>query len=786
LIRALNPLTMKIFLTSSCLLFAFAVSGQSWTEKKIENFSIITNPKGQTLGYSTTSGIKILTVDGLAFKDLNKNGSLDRYEDWRLPVDERARDLASKMSIEQIAGLMLYSGHQSVPARSRGFGSGTYHAKPFPESGALSSDVSDQQKNFLTNDNLRHVLITTVESPEVAARWNNNIQALVESLGLGIPANTSSDPRHTGEASTEYNAGSGGKISIWPQSLGLAATFDPALVQKFGEIAGQEYRALGIATALSPQIDLGTEPRWSRINGTFGEDPNLSADMARAYIDGFQTSHGSSEIKDGWGYHSVNAMVKHWPSGGPEEGGRDAHFAYGKFAVYPGNNFNTQLVPFLKGAFSLSGKTKTAAAVMPYYTISYDQDKKYNENVGNGYSKYIITDLLRQKYGYDGVICTDWLITGDEGKTPDIFAGKSWGTETLTVAQRHYKVIMAGVDQFGGNNAAGPVLEAYQMGVKENGESFMRKRFEESAVRLLKNIFRVGLFENPYLDPQNSKRVVGNPEYMTAGYEAQLKSLVLLKNKNKTLPIQKNKTVYIPKRIVPAAKDWFGVETPERIEYPVNLDIVKKYFTVTEDPSKAEVAIVFVKSPDGGVGYSKEDRAKGGNGYVPISLQYGPYTAASAREKSIAAGDPVVDPTISDRSYKGKEITASNAGDLKSILDTKIAMKGKPVVVVIQGSKPMVFSEFEKQADGILYGFGVMDQAYLDILTGVAEPSGLLPLQMPANMETVEQQLEDVPHDMKVFIDSEGNAYDFAFGLNWKGTINDKRVAAYKKKTPKL
>jgi beta-glucosidase len=778
---------MKSLLTTLLFVIVLASSAQHPTEKKIENYVIISNPKGQSIGYAPSSGIKILTVDGLAFKDLNKNGKLDKYEDWRLPVDARAKDLASKMTVEQIAGLMLYSGHQSIPARPRGFGGGTYNGKPLAESGALASDLSDQQKTFLTSDNLRHVLITTVESPEIAARWNNNVQALSEGLGLGIPANMSSDPRNNAIANTEYNAGSGGKISMWPEALGLAATFSPDLVQKFGSIAGREYRALGIATALSPQIDLGTEPRWNRINGTFGESPYLSADMAKAYIDGFQTSLGNFEIKDGWGYHSVNAMVKHWPSGGPEEGGRDAHFAYGKFAVYPGNYFELHLIPFLKGAFNLNGKTKMASAVMPYYTISYNQDKKYRENVGNSYSKYIMTDLLRKKYGYDGVVCTDWVITADEGKTPDVFAGKSWGVESLTVAQRHYKALMAGVDQFGGNNVAGPVLEAYQMGVKEHGESFMRKRFEESAARLLKNIFRVGLFENPYVDPQEAKRIVGNPEFMAAGYDAQLKSLVLLKNKNldkktRVLPIQKSKTVYIPKRVFPAARDWFGTVTPERIEYPVNMDIVKKYFNVTDDPSKADLAIVFVKSPDGGVGYSREDREKGGNGYVPISLQYGTYTASAARPKSIAAGDPVVDPTITDRSYRGKQFTSSNVTDLKSILDTKSAMGGKPVVVVISANSPMIFNEFEKDVDGILLGFGVMDQAVMDVLSGT-EPAGLLPIQMPANMETVEGQLEDAPHDMDVHVDTEGNGYDFGFGLNWKGVINDKRVNLYRKKS---
>lgn len=761
--------------------FASNVLSQQWTELKKENFILITNKGGRILGYSPNSGVRILSKDGYAFKDLNRNGKLDIYEDWRNSFESRAKDLASKMTIEQIAGLMLYSGHQSIPARSRGFGSGTYNGKPISESDAKAYDLSDQQKQFLSKDNLRHVLITSVESPEVAARWNNNLQAMVEGLALGIPANTSSDPRHNAIASTEYNAGAGGKISMWPEALGLAATFDPQIVLQFGKIAAREYRALGITTALSPQIDLGTEPRWNRIKGTFGEDPYLSADMGRAYIDGFQTSEGVDELKDGWGFTSVNAMVKHWPSGGPEEGGRDAHFAYGKFAVYPGNNFELQMIPFLQGAFKLSGKTKMASAVMPYYTISFDQDKKYGENVGNGFSKFIITDLLRNKYGYEGVVCTDWLITGDEGKTPDIFAGKSWGVERENIAQRHYKVLMAGVDQFGGNNASAPVIEAYQMGVKEHGESFMRKRFEQSAVRLLLNIFRTGIFENPYLDPESSKVTVGKAEYVTAGYQAQLKSIVMLKNRQNFLPLQKKKTVYIPKRLSPAMRDWFGNLTPEKLDYPVNMDLVRKYFNVTDDPAVADFALVFVKSPMGGVGYEKDDREKGGSGYVPISLQYSPYTAVNAREKSIAAGDPVVDPSITDRTYKGKSFTALNHAELKSILDTRTAMADKPVIVSVEASGPMIFSEFESKVDGILLGFGVQDQAILDILTGV-EPSGLLPVQMPADMKTVEEQFEDTPHDMNCHVDTQGNKYDFGFGLNWKGKIKDHRTEKYKKR----
>jgi beta-glucosidase len=751
---------------------------KKWAETAKGTHTIVQNKGGQTLGYSPKSGVKIIQVDGLAFKDLNKNGKLDIYEDWRKPVAERAKDLATKMTVEQMAGLMLYSRHQAVPAPEAGMFTGTYNGKPFSASGVKSSDLSDQQIAFLTKDNLRHVLMTSVVSPIIAAEWNNNIQALVEGIGVGIPANNSSDPRNGANKDAEYNAGSGGSISQWPEELGLAATFDPAITEQFGAIAGKEYRALGIATALSPQIDLATEPRWNRFVGTFGEDPKLATDMARAYVDGFQTSPKAIEAYEGWGNLSVNSMIKHWPSGGPEEGGRDGHFAYGKFAVYPGNNFETHMKPFTDGAFKLNGGTKKASAVMPYYTISYDQDKKYGENVGNGFSKYIVTDLLRNRFGYEGVVCTDWLITANEGPTPDVFAGKSWGVEKLSVAERHYKVLMAGVDQFGGNNDINPVLEAYQMGIKEHGEAFMRKRFEQSAVRLLLNIFRVGLFENSYLDPAETKAIVGKPEFMKAGYDAQLKSIVMIKNQNKTLPIAKGKTVYIPKRVTPAGINFFGQPSPEKIEYPVNLELIKKYYTVTDDASKADFAIVFIKSPISG-GYSRADREAGGNGYVPISLQLKDYTAVDARAQSIAAGDPVVDPTITNRSYLNKTSKSNSYPDLNTILETKKAMNGKPVLVSVNISNPMVFAEFEKEVDAIVGEFGVQVEAMMDIISGQIEPSGLLPLQMPLNMSTVEKQFEDVPHDMIPYQDTTGNVYDFGFGLNWNGVIKDARTAKY-------
>jgi len=766
---------------SAILFFSIQVDAQKkWTEQTKGNISVIANSGGQTIGYATASGIKIITVDGFGFKDLNKNGKLDEYEDWRLTADVRAKDLATQMSVEQIAGLMLYSRHQAIPTGSRGFFAGTYNGKKLEESGAKASDLSDQQKDFLQKDNLRHVLITSVQSPVISAEWNNNVQAFVEGIGLGIPANNSSDPRHGTIANAEFNAGAGGSISMWPSSLGMAATFDPLAVRKFGQIAAIEYRALGITTALSPQVDISTDPRWNRTSGTFGEDPKLSADMARAYVDGFQTSTGKKEIAAGWGYNSVNAMVKHWPGGGSGEAGRDAHYGFGKYAVYPGKNFTQHFIPFTEGAFKLSGKTSMASAVMPYYTISYNQDVKNHENIANNYNTYIINDLLRKKYKYDGVVCTDWLVTGDETAVDIFITGKPWGVDKLSIAERHYKILMAGVDQFGGNNEKGPVIEAYNMGVKEHGEKFMRARFEESAVRLLKNIFRTGLFENPYLDPEVSKKIVGNAEYMKAGYDAQLKSMVLLKNKKMVLPLQKNKTVYVPKKFTPAGRNFLGIETPEKLDYPVNMNIIRKYFNVTDNPDEADYALVFINSPNSGLGYDSQEAKNGGTGYVPISLQYSEYTATAARDTSIAGGDKFE--LFTNRTYKGKSVKAINISDLSMVTETYAKMKGKPVIVSVNMSNPMVFSEFEKMADAIVVNFGVQDQAILDILTGKTEPTGLLPMQMPANMQIVEKQFEDVPHDMQCYKDSEGHVYDFGYGLNWKGVINDARTAKYKKK----
>lgn len=736
-----------------------------------KNYVIYQNQNGPDIGTATAP---VIQEDGLYFKDSARVGKLLPYEDWRLDAQTRAQDLASRMTIEEIAGLMMYSPHQMVPSLPGEPFSATYGGKPFPESGKEKWDLTDQQIAFLEKDHIRHVLAMKLEDAETAAQWSNQIQQAAEALPWGIPVNISSDPRHgASQASAEFKSG-GKDVSKWPEGLGIAATFSPEICRQFGEAISQEYRALGITTALSPQVDLATEPRWMRFEDTFGTHPDQVTQLGKIYCDSLQTTEGSP---DGWGKDSVCAMAKHWPGGGPCEAGRDAHYPFGKYAVYPGDNFKDHLKPFTEGAFQLDGPTGCVSAIMPYYTVSWNRDTKNGKNVGNSYSEYLIQDLLRKTYHYDGIVCTDWGITGDPAPTMDSFGSRCYGVESLTEAQRHLLAIENGVDQFGGNCDIQPILEAYRLGCEKYGETAMRARMEQSAVRLLKNIFRCGLFENPYLDPEESKKIVGCNKFAEAGYQAQLQSVVMVKNQQ-VLPMASNKKVYIPSRHINARKNFFRGMDPAKDIQPVEKSLVEHYYQWADTPEEADFALVFIESPLSD-GYSQEDANAGGNGYVPISLQYRPYVAEHGRETSVAGGD--FRESFTNRGYRGKTGTAANESDLDLVLDTKAAMGDKPVIVCLRMHNPTVLSELEPYADGILIDFGVQKQAIFDLVSGKAQPSGLLPVQLPATMETVEHHCEDRPFDMEAYVDQAGNTYDYGFGLNWNGVIQDERVTRYPK-----
>ena len=424
-------------------------------------------------------------------------------------------------------------------------------------------------------------------------------------------------------------------------------------------------------------------------------------------------------------------------------------------------------------------------------SIAWSEDGSLGEKVGSAFSRYKI-GLLRDKYKYDGVICTDWCVTHDvPKKLGEGNISTAWGVENDTEVIRHYKALMAGVDQFGGNNDIKPVLAAYEMGVKEHGKDYMDKRFRQSAVRLLRNIFQIGLFENPYLDVQKTVAEVGNPADKAKGYQAQLKSIVMLKNKGNVIhqaAAQSTKpVVYIPMIYRPEQENkTFHTHSPAHWALPVDLKTASEYFTVVTDKvkeltakdrdgkpmaavtdierlnpaevAKADMVLAVVDNPTDagnqfdGIGCDEQ------GGFIPLSLQYKPYTADSqyVRKQSIAHDEKtarIINATDLDSVAYGRECAAKSG-------------KNMPVITMVHALKPMIFSEVEPLSDAILVGYGVSDAAYFDILTGKFEPQGLLPMQQPKD-------------DMECYKDSEGHNYDFAYGLDWKGQIKDARTAKY-------
>jgi beta-glucosidase len=483
---------------------------------------------------------RTLTQDGITFRDLNKNGKLDPYEDPRRPIEERVEDLLKQMTLEEKAGMMF---HTMIAMNKDGTIREKMGMFPLPQ-------TSDMIARRLMN---HFNLIMEISDPHHTAEWHNYIQKLAERTRLGIPITVSTDPRHAFTQNPLANM-TAGSFSQFPEQTGLAATRDVELIQQFGDIARQEYLAVGIRLALHPMADLATEPRWARSNGTFGEDADLSAAMTAAYIRGFQ---GETLGKD-----SVACMTKHFPGAGPQKDGEDAHFPYGREQVYPGDNFDYHLKPF-EAAFKAD-----TAQIMPYYGMPVDTPL---EEVGFGFNKDIITGLLRGKYGFDGVVCTDWsLLTSMKILGRDIMKARAWGVEKLSVAERAQKAIEAGVDQFGGEACPEVVIQLVREG------KVSEERINQSMRRLLRDKFRLGLFDDPFVDVDAAEKIIGQPEFRKVGELTQRKSIVLLKNNKQTLPLKSGLKIYV-ENIKPEA--------------------IKGYGEVVEDVAKADIAILRLVTP---------------------------------------------------------------------------------------------------------------------------------------------------------------------------------------------
>ncbi len=398
---------------------------------------------------------------------------------------------------------------------------------------------------------MNHFNFWQVPAAEALAKGYNAMQKVAERSRLGIPVTIASDPRN--HFSNNIFSMAATSFSQWCETLGFAAIGDEDLVRQFAEVAREEYLAVGMRVALHPQIDLATEPRWPRISGTFGEDAALSAKLVRAYIRGFQG--------EALGPHSVATMTKHFPGGGPQKEGLDPHFEFQKGQVYPGDNFDYHLIPF-EAAFEAG-----TASVMPYYGIPTGQT---DENVAMAFNKTIITTLLREKYKFDGVVCTDWGLITDTNMGTTVWPARAWGVEGLNEEDRVKKAIDAGVDQFGGESVPHLVVSLVKAG------KVSEARINESVRRLLRQKFQLGLFDDPYVDETKVTEVIGKRESLAAGEASQRRAMTLLKNEGNVLPLKEGVKIYVRN---------------------IADSVAARYGTVVKTPAEADFAIIRLNTP---------------------------------------------------------------------------------------------------------------------------------------------------------------------------------------------
>ena len=595
--------------------------------------------------------IPIIEVEGLNFKDLNKNNQLDMYEDWRLPAGARVANLISQMTLEEKVGQLF---HPRL-----------YTPKNGDVNAASELYSKDLARKMILGLHLGHFLNNGLSHVNKIAEWSNSIQALGESSRLAIPILFFRDPP-------------------WqPVSpIGFAATRDPDLVMQYGKATARRYRAIGAHEGHKAYLDVATEPRWGRLSSTFGENAELCAQMVTAYMKGCQ---GPEPHKDGIVFFAVI-----FPGSGPQKGGIDAHQRDGQDAVYPGNNLDYHLIPW-KAAIK-AGLWK----VMPYYAIPRCLD-----DVGSAFSSVVINDLLREKLGYQRLVCTDW--------NAHLW---SWGVaERLghepSLEERFKMIFGAGVDQIGIWNAS---LEEYE----KNAATMLRlvrdgkitqQRLDESLKRILVNKFKLGLFENPYVDVGEAEKVWSSKEDEEMILKARRKSTVLLKN-NGILPLKSDTKVYAPDIDYQALAKVGGKAVN-------NIDV-------------ADVAVVRID-------------------YFPtwrVTDLRIPDEELADTMNIIKTGKPVVVCVNMNRPW----------------IITELAEKAAAILGTYRMSDPNVtISESFKNDTS-------ESQSLAEILFGKFNPTGKLAIEIPRTMKSVELQLEDVPYDCE----DELWPYDFGMNYGVK------------------
>lgn len=666
--------------------------------------------------------VTVLHHNGLLFKDLNKNGKVDVYEDWRQPVEKRVANLLSQMTLEEKAGMFLIN---------------TLNAESL---GGLSDRAVDYiEKEKMTRFVFRNTVTATPNpsaggrggaevTPYEAAQFMNAMQELAASTRLGIPALFKSNARnhyeHDAAAGINVSAGS---FSEWPKEAGLAATRDMGLIAEFARSMAQEWTSIGLRSMYGYMADLSTEPRWYRNHETFTEDADLAANIMTVLVENLQGKKLNSK--------SVALTMKHFPGGGPQEGGGDPHYDFGKNQVYPSNNFEYHFKPF-KAAIDAG-----VSSIMPYYGIPVDQ--KYLPNdVGMAFSKGIVTELLRNRLGFKGYVNSDTGIIGD----------RAWGLEDKSVDEQIVIAIDAGTDVLSGFDKNKQILDLM------TSKKISEDRVNLSVKRLLIEQFQLGLFENPYVDPNRAAYIVGNRAFQKKAELAQRKSIVLLQRTEGLLPLPMPKPKMVSRRM-PAG----FVTAQASTVAPSDRDTVKLY-TMGMNPEVVGDDRWFGFTVVSGDYDSKKEETRppvpAGTDYAIVRVVVG-----NERSRDRIFGGPAPDEldmlSFSDMAKAKSWTMTPSLEDIQGVMKEVGADK---TILAIRFRQPYVLDEASglRDAGVILATFGVSDAAIMDVLTGHFKPSGKLPFALAKNAEAIVKQAPDAPG-----YDQADTLFPFGHGLSY-------------------
>lgn len=725
----------------------------------------------------------IIERRGLQFRDLNDNGRVDRYEDWRLSAEKRADDLVSKMTIEEKAGLMLIDtfnatcgGQVDEAVAADYIDTQRMHRFVFRNSVAVPGTQVCKEGAGATGRSASAV------SPTEAATFMNSMQERSEATRLGIPQLFKSNARNHIDPNARFGINEDvGGMSAFPKEAGIASAAlghqalqegeatdgDMSVVSDFASVMGEEWSAFGLRGMYGYMADLATEPRWYRVHETFTEDADLMSNIAGTLVETLQGPadwSGNSLTPD----TDVALTMKHFPGGGPQELGFDPHYSFGKTQVYPGDGFGYNLAPFAAAIDA------GVSSIMPYYGAPMDvtyEGTTFPET-GFAFSDSIVNGLLRDTLGFRGYVNSDTGIIND----------RAWGLEDKTVPERVAAAINGGTDTLSGFHDASVILQLVEDGL------VTEERVDLAAKRLTTPMFQMGLFEDPYVDAEAADSIVGSDKNMEVGRQIQRDSIVLLDNKtaadgDPVLPLRAGATVYTLGGFDTAELESRGftvisgdVENPADRRSAAGADVVLVNLTAFADNTRDYVS----NSPTSGMNPEHVSPI-----VAPFPNMDGtqPYGAADACV--VEGGGKCTDNGLvfggaypwetSILDFTGMEAAQSwEVSPSLNVVQQVMAEVGDPTKVVldIYFRQPFVLDDASglKNAGAIVADFGVRDDALFDVITGQQDFVGRMPFALPATVDAVLEQYSDLPGYAET---RDGALYEYGYGLSYKDGATD-------------